>query len=133
MTASSFPSSPRRADGGTDRGTIGAAAEALAARFLAARGLIIVARNFRTRHGEIDLIAREGATLVFVEVRRRRSRAFGGAAASITAAKRARWTLAARAYLARFAREPACRFDAVLMDGPDPPEIEWQRDVMAVE
>jgi len=112
---------------------MGAHAEALAAQFLAARGLTIVARNFRTRHGEIDLIAREGATLVFVEVRRRTSLAFGGAAASITATKRARWTLAARAYLGRFACEPACRFDAVLMDGPDPPSIDWQRDVLAVE
>ena len=56
----------------------------------AARGLTIVARNFRTRRGEIDLIARDGDTLVFVEVRLRRARDFGGAAASITAAKRAR-------------------------------------------
>ena len=116
-----------------DRVAVGAAAEAQAARFLASRGLTIVARNFRTRHGEIDLIARDGSTLVFVEVRRRASTAFGGAAASITAAKQARWTLAARAYLARFASPPPCRFDAVLLDGPDPPSIEWRRDVMAIE
>ena len=116
-----------------DRAAAGAAGEALAARFLAARGLTIVARNFRTRHGEIDLVARDGSTLVFVEVRRRASTRFGGAAASITVAKQARWTLAARAYLARFANPPPCRFDAVLLDGPDPPTIDWQRDVIAVE
>ena len=57
----------------------------------------------------------------------------GGAAASITAAKQARWTLAARAYLARFPDPPPCRFDAVLLDGPDPPTIDWRRDVIAVE
>jgi len=116
-----------------DRAASGARAEAQAARFLVARGLTIVARNFRTRHGEIDLIARDGATLVFVEVRRRASSRFGGAAASITAAKQTRWTLAARAYLARFPVAPACRFDAVLLDGPEPPTIDWQRDVIAVE
>ena len=129
MTERSSRSTPRRAD----RAAAGAHAEALAAEFLAARGLTIVARNFRTRHGEIDLIAHDGATLVFVEVRRRSSAAFGGAAASITAAKQARWSLAARAYLARLPREPACRFDAVLLDGPDPPAIEWQRDVLAFD
>ena len=73
----------------------------MAAEFLVARGLAIVARNFRTRRGEIDLIARDGATLVFVEVRLRRSQSFGGAGASITAAKSARLTTAARVYLAR--------------------------------
>ena len=58
----------------------GARAEALAARVpRCAQGLTIVARNFRTRFGEIDLIARDGSTLVFVEVRMRRSRGFGGA------------------------------------------------------
>lgn len=61
----------------------GGAAEEQAARFLAHQGLDIVARNFRTRFGEIDLVAREGATLVFVEVRMRTSDRYGGAAASI--------------------------------------------------
>ena len=74
----------------------GAAAEALAAEYLSARGLAIVARNYRCRGGEIDLIARDGDTLVFVEVRLRSSTAFGGAAAGITAAKRRRIALAAR-------------------------------------
>jgi len=108
----------------------GARAEALAAEFLTARGLTIVARNFRTPRGEIDVIARDGATLVFVEVRLRRSSQFGGAAASITAAKRARLTAAARAYLARLGHEPPCRFDAVLLDRLDSPLITWERDFL---
>ena len=109
----------------------GARAEAVAADFLIARGLTIVARNFRTRRGEVDLIARVGATLVFVEVRLRSSSRFGGAAASITAAKRARLTAAARAYLAQLGREPPCRFDAVLLDRLDAPLITWERDFLA--
>ena len=95
----------------------GARAEALAAEFLAARGLVLLDRNFRARRGEIDLVMRDGASLVFVEVRLRTNRHFGGAAASITAAKRQRLGRAAQAYLARLGREPPpCRFDAVLLD-----------------
>jgi putative endonuclease len=127
----SFRSTPRRADvGAIDAGS---RAELLAAEFLVARGLAIVARNFRTRLGEIDVIARERETLVFVEVRKRRSDAYGGAAASITAAKRARLIATAQMYLATLRREPPCRFDAVLIDGATPPQIEWQRDIFAVE
>lgn len=111
----------------------GARAESLAADFLAARGLSIVARNFRTRMGEIDLIARDGEMLVFVEVRKRRSAAYGGAAASITAAKRARLIAAAQAYLAMLRSEPPCRFDAVLIDGVNPSRIAWHRDVFQID
>jgi putative endonuclease len=107
-------------------------AEALAAQFLIRKGLSIVARNFRTRGGEIDLVARDGATLVFVEVRMRRSEDFGGAAASITARKQQRLVRAANGYLAMLGREPPCRFDAILMRGLDPATIEWQRDVLSV-
>jgi len=109
----------------------GARAEALAARFLAAHGLTVVERNFRTRYGEIDLIARDGTTLVFVEVRLRTSDRFGGAAASITASKRERLRAAASMYLARLDREPACRFDALLLDEVANDRIDWQRDVFS--
>lgn len=114
-----------------ERAAAGARAEALAAEFLVARGLTIVARNFRARRGEIDLIARDGATLVFVEVRLRRSQYFGGAAASITRAKSARLLAAAQVYLARLGHEPPCRFDAVLLDGLDAAHIAWERDILS--
>jgi len=110
------------------RAASGSAAEALAARFLEARGLSIVERNWRRRCGEIDLVARDGDTLVFVEVRLRRRADFGGAAASISAAKRARIVAAAGLYLARIPHTPRCRFDAVLLDALDPARIEWVRD-----
>jgi putative endonuclease len=105
----------------------GEAAEAMAADFLERKGLNVVARNYRCRLGEIDLVAREGDTTVFVEVRQRASSAFGGAAASITAAKRARLLRAARHYLSRLKTMPACRFDALLIEG-NPPRIEWIRN-----
>ncbi len=102
----------------------GAAAEDMAGRFLAERGLRLVERNFRVRGGEIDLICRDGATVVFVEVRLRRRADYGGAGASITATKRAKLVMAARHWLARHGEQP-CRFDCVLMDGKN---IEWLRD-----
>ncbi len=102
----------------------GAQAEERVARFLASRGLAIVARNFRTRLGEIDLVAREGATLVFVEVRYRAGDGYGGALESITAAKRSRIVAAASQYLARLGAEPPCRFDVVTLDDGAP---QWIR------
>lgn len=105
----------------------GAPAENLAAAFLERQGLSILARNYRCRFGEIDLVASSGAALVFVEVRARESGAFGGAAGSITAAKRRRIVAAARHYLAKHGVRRACRFDVVLIQGRDQ-EIEWLTD-----
>ena len=105
----------------------GVEAEAMAATFLEHKGLKILARNYRCRLGEIDLVAREGGTTVFVEVRSRGSSAFGGAAASITAAKRQRLLKAARHYISRQRVLPECRFDALLIEG-EPPRIEWLRN-----
>ena len=95
----------------------GGRAEARAAQFLAAHGLQVVARNYRTRLGEIDLIARDGAALVFVEVRLRTGDRFGGAAESIDGRKQRRLVAAARHYLSRLRCEPPCRFDVVTVDG----------------
>lgn len=110
----------------------GDAAEALAAEFLQRRGLRIVARNYRCRFGEIDLVAEAGAALVFVEVRARKSGDFGGPAESITAAKRRRLVAAARHYLAAGRRDRPSRFDVVLLTG-EPPEIEWIADAFGEE
>src|SRR5690349_7285168 len=105
----------------------GREAEQMAAAFLESRGLTIVERNYRCRLGEIDLIAREGGTTVFVEVRQRSSSSFGGAAASITASKRAKLLRAARHYMSRLRTFPQCRFDALLIEG-EPPRFEWIRN-----
>jgi len=98
----------------------GEEAEELAARFLAGQGLVVVARNYRTRLGEIDLIARDGESLVFVEVRFRSRPGFGGALASITPAKQRRIIAAARQYLMQFRHLPRCRFDVVCLDAHEP-------------
>ena len=103
----------------------GAQAEQQAARYLQHQGLKPVAQNYRGRFGEIDLIMRDGATLVFVEVRLRRSANFGGAAASIDARKQRRIILTAQQYLAGLAHIPPCRFDAVLMDDNG---VQWLRN-----
>ncbi len=102
----------------------GALAEDNAAEFLKGRGLRLLERNYRCRFGEIDLIMRDGRTLVFVEVRYRRNKSFGGAIESITAAKREKLLRTVRHYMAATQEFPACRFDAVLLSG-DTQELEW--------
>ncbi|MGE0874945.1 MAG: YraN family protein [Burkholderiales bacterium] len=105
----------------------GARAEEACAALLRRAGLRILARNWRCRHGEIDLVAEDGDTLVFAEVRLRTASRFGGAAESITASKRARLLAAAGLYASR-RRERPCRFDVLLLDSLDPPRIEWVRN-----
>jgi len=105
----------------------GMRAEELCAELLRKAGLRILARNWRCRLGEIDLVAEEGATLVFAEVRLRRGGAFGGAAESITSAKRARLLAAARLYLAGRTGTD-CRFDVLLLDQLAPARIRWIRN-----
>jgi putative endonuclease len=91
-----------------------------AARFLQRQGLRIVARNYRTRLGEIDLVGYEGATLVFVEVRMRSAARFGGGAESVDLRKQRRVIAAARHFLMTLGREPPCRFDVVSLEHDAP-------------
>ncbi len=110
----------------------GRLAEDLAARYLEKHGLTVLARNFRCRGGEIDLVCREGKTLIFVEVRLRRNPGFGGAGASITLAKQRRIVLAAEHYLAAHAHADSdCRFDCVLLDNTQGNKVEWIRDAFS--
>ena len=106
----------------------GREAEALAASFIERHGLKVVARNYRCRFGEIDLIAQDGATLVFLEVRLRTRPDFGTAAESINAAKQRKLVAAARHDLARGGVDRPCRFDAFLIgaDGA----VEWLKNVI---
>jgi len=103
--------------------------ERAAASYLRRHKLAPVEENFRCKGGEIDLIMRDGATLVFVEVRQRASSTQGGAAASITPAKIRRLICAAQVYLLRFPITPPCRFDVVAIDGT---HIEWLQNVIEV-
>lgn len=106
----------------------GEAAERQALDYLVQQGLKLVAANYRSRFGEIDLILRDGEVLVFAEVRMRKNNDFGGAAASITHAKQARLIKTANHYLTQFSRPPPCRFDAVLLGASNPGAIEWLKN-----
>ena len=106
--------------------TLGQRGEDLACRELERRGYVIVARRFRVRGGELDIVARDGATLVFVEVKARAGRQFGRAVEAVTPMKQLRMTRLAEEYLMRHhLHDCACRFDVVSIhfDG-DAPEIE---------
>lgn len=98
----------------------GRAAEDEALRFLQQKGFTLVRRNYRCRLGEIDLVMRDGPSLVFVEVRARESERFGGAAASVGPAKQRRLVAAARHFLMAHPRAAAlpARFDVVAISGP---------------
>lgn len=84
--------------------------------YLQQQGLQLVERNFRCKGGEIDLIMQDGAALVFVEVRKRSAKKFGGAAASVTKVKQRRLIIAAQIYLQRYRMPPPCRFDVLALD-----------------
>jgi putative endonuclease len=101
--------------------------ENAAMAYLQRHGLVLVEANFRCKLGEIDLIMREGATLVFVEVRQRAAGAQVGAAASIGPAKVRRIVRAAQVYLQRCARMPPCRIDVIAIDGE---RIEWLKNAI---
>lgn len=96
------------------RSRIGASAEVAAAAELGRRGYRIVGSNYRCRHGEIDLLAKDGDCLVFVEVRCKRTDTFGSPAESITLAKQRRLITTAQHYIEEHnLNEVACRFDVV--------------------
>jgi len=88
-----------------------------AGAFLAARGYRVLARNVRLPGGEVDAICLDGGTLVFVEVKRRDSRAFGSALGSVDARKRARLRRVAADYAQIVAPAATVRFDVVTLDG----------------
>ncbi len=125
-----------RAAEAADRNAIGARIERAAAAFLQGKGLSTVAANARYRDGELDLVMRDGATLVFVEVRHRRSDGHGGGAASVDVAKRRKLVRAAQRFLLghpKFAELP-CRFDVVEAAGdPDAPRLNWLRDAFRAD
>jgi len=108
------------------RQTLGKWGEDLACAELTRRGYAILARRYRTRVGEIDIIARDGDTLVFIEVKTRADRRFGGGAAAITHWKQRRMAQMALLFLARagWTKKP-CRFDVVVVEqDPDKVHVE---------
>ncbi len=110
----------------------GQSAETVARRHLEKAGLSLIERNFRSRQGEIDLVMRDGDTLVFVEVRYRRQDRFGTGAESVDRRKRMRLVRAAQYYLLKHPAdaERPCRFDVVSLA---PSRVDWIRDAFSME
>ncbi len=108
------------------RATLGKQGESLACAALRRRGYAIVATRYRTRRGEIDIVARDGATLVFVEVKTRAGTSRGTPAEAVTAAKRRRLARLSAHYLAGHPADTAARFDVVCIStsGDRPPQID---------
>jgi putative endonuclease len=119
----------------TPRQRAGDAAEAAACAKLEAAGCRILGRNVRYREGEIDIVADDRGTLVFVEVRMRRSDRFGGADGSVDVFKRRRLVRAAQHFLlqhgAAGSRMPPCRFDVITADGDG--IRDWIRDAFTAD
>ncbi len=109
----------------TDKGVL---AEQWAARYLQQQGLQLISQNYRCRTGEIDLIMQEGDTLVFIEVRLRSNKDFGGAAASIDQHKQQRLIKTAQHYLTTLKRIPPCRFDALLLVDISDTQPQWLKN-----
>ena len=112
------------------RRSSGAWGEELALRYLERRGYRLVERNYRTRYGELDLVLREGDTLVFVEVKLRRTTGFGDPLEAVTPHKQAKIRSLAEHYLLN--REPpfdTVRFDVVgILLGKGPPRVQHIED-----
>ncbi len=106
----------------------GRQAEDRALVYLQQQGLRLVARNYRCRLGEIDLIMQDSALLIFVEVRQRTGSRYGGAAASVSSVKQQRLWRTAEHFLLRFRHPPVCRFDLVAIDGN---ALTWLRDILS--
>jgi putative endonuclease len=116
----------------TAKAIAGQAAEERALAHLESHGLTLVARNFRCRLGEVDLVMLHGQSLVFVEVRSRKSSRYASAAESVDFRKQRKLARAAGLFLLRrpaFRHHPV-RFDVVALDGPSPERytIQWLRD-----
>ena len=118
-----------------DTRTVGLEAEQFACRYLQDRGLAPVERNFRCRHGEIDLIMLDNDCLVFVEVRYRSRGAFANAAATVDLCKQDKLVRTAEMFLATRPRYSchAARFDVVGVDGREKGDraVEWIRDAFS--
>lgn len=121
---SAIPEQPRHLRQGRE-------AEALACEHLRGQGLKLLARNYRTPFGELDLVMEDHGVLVFVEVRYRRRLDYGVPAETVGVRKQAKLRATASSFLQchRQAAHMACRFDVVAISGADhAPRVEWLRD-----
>jgi len=110
---------------------IGRWAEQQVADYLQARGVAVVVQNYRCREGEIDIVGFHEDTLLFIEVRYRKTQFYGTAAESIDYRKQQRIFLTAQHFLQQHPQwqDSPCRFDAVIVSPPETaPQIDWITD-----
>ena len=109
----------------------GTESEQLAYDYLQTKGLQLIQTNFFSRYGEIDLIMQDDDTTVFIEVRYRKNRNFGGAAASVTYAKQQRIIKTALYYQQQNRLQNTMRFDVIAIEGDDSIQIEWIKNAFS--
>lgn len=114
---------PKNSKSATSRQVRGESEEQRACEYLQAQGLSLITQNFNCRMGEIDLIMKHKESLVFIEVRYRKNREFGGAAASITRSKQRKIIRTALFYQQKHAPQSCMRFDVVAIEGDN--ELQW--------
>lgn len=106
--------------------------EQLALDYLMQQGLIFVQQNFQCKAGEIDLIMRDGSTLVFIEVKYRASTAFGGALAAVSTSKQQKLLRSCRWYLQKYQLSNApCRIDVLAIEGAAPYQYQWLKNAIS--
>lgn len=106
----------------------GESTEQLACNYLQANGLKLLQQNYRLKMGEIDLIMLDGDTIVFVEVRYRKSKRYGGALYSIDPRKQMRLLRTAQYFLQSHAPNAPARFDVIAVDGGN--DIHWLKNAI---
>ena len=113
---------------------LGRRGEAYARKMVEQRGLVVLSQNFRTPRGEVDLIAQEGDTIVFIEVKTRLSQQFGQPFESVGPVKQRKIAGAAQSFLKRFDPLPACRFDVISITQKGRHlEAQWIRDAFEAD
>ena len=113
---------------------LGQRAERIAERYLSAKGLELISRNYHCRQGELDLVMMDGNELVFVEVRHRSQSSYGSATDSIAWPKRKRLIAAANCFLAdrHYGLNQYCRFDVVSFNGKlSEANIDWIKNAFS--
>jgi len=114
---------PNTSAAATTKQIQGASQEQRACEYLESEGMSLIAQNFSCRMGEIDLIMQDNNSLVFVEVRYRANKKFGGAAASVTRSKQRKIIKASQFYQQRYAPKSNMRFDVIAIEGDN--HIQW--------
>ncbi len=113
----------------TNHKMIGNMGEAVAKNYLIKQGCEIIENNFHSRYGEIDIIAKDQDSLIFVEVKYRKNERFATAAESITPSKQEKMRLTIETYLQKYPTNRPLRIDLITIIGYEPFKITWLKNI----